>query len=261
MKSALFVLLLLSACDGEVLVDIDAGFPDAGVPDAGVIDDVDAGFDDGCELEDVEFPFECEPDADWCSPRDQCHDYYDLAAGWSHQLDEETWVVEVRTWGRLPLGVVTCRRDNYSYTALAVFLNSGESPRLGTNTSDDASPSCTATSERFSAADGDFLRAGFGFGASCDRCPPPGPGGVGRECEQDHDCSTLSVSADLTALRFEFPLTSPALFWSAAAVSEWDQCVEHSPQFAPSLGGSMDNAVWMPADYIRTTLDTVCNAP
>jgi hypothetical protein len=101
---ALVLLLLLSACDGEVLVDIDAGFPDAGVPDAGfpdagVIDDVDAGFDGGCELEDVEFPFECEPDADWCSPRDQFHAYYDLAAGWSHQLDEETWVVEVRGSG------------------------------------------------------------------------------------------------------------------------------------------------------------------
>jgi hypothetical protein len=32
MKSALFVLLLLSACDGEVLVDVDAGVPDAGFP-------------------------------------------------------------------------------------------------------------------------------------------------------------------------------------------------------------------------------------
>ncbi len=189
-----------------------------------MIDDVDAGFDDGCELEDVEFPFECEPDADWCSPRDQFRAYYDLAAGWSHQLDEETWVVEVRTWGRLPMGVVPSP-NGYARTSLAVHLNSGETPTLGSEDDGDPTATCTSTTARYYAGDLDMLRVIFDPCPRCDRCPPPGPGGVGRECEEDEGCATFSVSDDLTALRFEFRVTSPALFWSASAFSAGDQCL------------------------------------
>jgi hypothetical protein len=261
----LLFFLLLSACDTEVLVDVDAGIPDAGVPDAGFADagvDVDAGFDEpdagpeACDVEDLEFAFECEPDADWCSPRDQFHAYYDLAAGWSHQLDEETWVVEVRLYGRLPLGAVYSPGiEWWSKTALLVNLNSGEAPTLG-SASVGATPTCAATTERYYASDRDFLRVIFDSAANCDRCPPTGAGGVGRECEQDRNCTMLSVSEDLTAFRFEFGEIAPELFWSAWGVSDPDLCSEYSaPQFARSRGGSIDNVIWMPAEYALTCPD------
>lgn len=265
---ALVLLLLLSACGAEVLVDGDAGFPDAGVPDAGVPDagvpdDVDAGFNEPdagpevCDVEDVEFPFECEPDADWCSPRDQFHAYYDLAAGWSHQLDEETWVVEVRLYGRLPLGAVYVPAPEWwNQTYLLVRLNSGEAPTLGSDNTFARTTTCAGTTERYYAGDRDELSVRFDFAAHCDRCPPTGAGGVGRECEQDRACVMVNVSEDLTAFRFEFSEIAPDLFWSAAAISFEDTCAEYSaPQFARSRGGSINNVVWMPAEYALTCPD------
>jgi hypothetical protein len=254
---ALILLLLLTACDGEVLVDIDAGVPDAGVHDAGfrdagVVDDVDAGFDEpdaGADLcndddvEDIEVPFECEPDADWCSPRDQFRAWYDLAAGWSHQLDEETWVLEVRTWGRpLPW-------NNVGYVGLGVALN-------GDDTADRVVPFPQQTDQCFGPptvdiGDGDLFHFRYSeeTGLWCWQCPPTGINGLGRECESTRDCSAWQVSSDFTTFRVVLPTITPALFWFGHA-GTWgcDSCEDFSGHFVPSRGGSADVLEWLPLE-------------
>ena len=93
--------------DGGVLIDAGRDDEDAGPADAGVVDVEDAGVDvpvDAgplCAIEPFEVPFECEGDEDWCDPRDQARAYNDLAAVWS-RIEDDAWVIEVRTWGRLP---------------------------------------------------------------------------------------------------------------------------------------------------------------
>ncbi len=248
--------MLLAGCGPDALVRVDAGVeqpaPDAGTPDAGVVvdagpdEEVDAGAPAQCDVEDLEFPAECEDDADWCNPRDQHHAYYDLATGWSHRQDEETWVFEVRTWGRMPLGISL----NAERTSLVVAPNSNEVP-VTTSWNSEGSETCTRSNEVFFFGDNDSFDVSLHFqnGLVCGSCPPSGPPGYDRECEADRGCPRWQVSTDLTTWRVEVPLIRESLHWSAMAASIGDRCTDTSGPFVPSRGGSADNVTWMPAEF------------
>ena len=248
--------MLLAGCGPDVLVKLDAGVErpapaDAGTPDAGVVldagpdEETDAGAPAQCDVEDLEFPAECEDDADWCNPRDQHHAYYDLATGWSHRQDEETWVFEVRTWGRLPISP----RD---HRVLWVQPNRSEVPMTVSQNNEPRSETCTRSNEVYFTGDLDNSAVAFNgnFQLLCELCPPAGPGGVGRECEREPlACRRWQVSTDLTTWRVEIPLTQESLHWGASASSTGDGCTDFSAPFVPSRGGSADNVTWMPAEF------------
>lgn len=256
------------ACTPEVLLARDAGHivdagvvdPDGGSGDAGIEDFYDAGIDvqvDAgplCAIEPFEVPFECEGDEDWCDPRDQTRAFNDLAAVWS-RIEDNAWVIEVRTWGRMPFfdGERGFGELRVVWTEPGQPFQQFRVPPSGTL--DDCEPG----EPNYFGSGFDFvkvIRADFDdFNILClSENQPRDSQDATAQWVDTGGCSRWSISDDFSTWRVRIPLSSTnttrlSLFSVELLIVQNEQCIE-STGFLTSQGGA-GSATFQPLSSIE----------